>query len=957
MKKCIAILLIVCMLLSVLPVFAASDASMQEFFDKKIKGEIIVTQADAEKTGVWSESSLLNCDKTNSAYAAADATVTFTPEGLKKGNYELYYWVILHPYGREQTFTVNHNGKQSETYAYFQIEEGEKEKSGWVSLGVFDFAGEGEENLTLAAQGANTRATAVKFVPTDKEALGKPKPVKEEEIETPDEPEIKGLANSIDTYPVGICNYVGAWEFSDAVYGPLTKSPTSLWIAAAGPEAYVEYHPEILADCNVRVSVYLLYWEANQATDVKYEVYHNGKVDEFHLDPSSITESQWVTLGTFDFGGNDADYVRMECVKMPYEHWNTRASTVAFEIINDDATNPNATDAVWQTKFVTPQRDSRSVYVAQTSIMAPLDKFADMTDHWAHYDVEYMANEGLVSGVSDNTFDPEAQITRAEYVTILDRALKYEIANGESYADVASDAWYAPYVATAKANGLLNGLPTDDGFKPEQPITREEMALFTYNAIKATKCNDEWVKTLPDDFVKFTDTDTVSDWAKEPLRYLIQTGIIKGTSDTTVSAKDNATRAQGAVILKRFMQSFVWAGPPTDEEWVLTFNDEFLGDSVNWDVWETVDYPEGGGVSSARGADNVEVKDGSLYMITKKEKRADKEWTTAHLWVKPDVFRQAYGYFESRYKICAAYGLNNAFWLMTSEDMIMDSIQDFEIDINEGHYPNEVCPTYHYYSTGEHNSYSVPYRAQYDLSEDYHTYALEWNPDELIYYYDNIEIARYKNENATIPLFVYLSSAVLSWAGTIAGEEADGSAQIVDYVRVWQRPEDAKNEKLTLFNKPVTVTVLEGFTPVSINLQKVDNETKPGEIIIEPELFGEWKPSTAVESFKPEGHFYTQDTDAYAEFKTDGVANGKYKVYYWRLPHQSNKTQEGIYQVKPAGTETVVGSVALRLGEGKTAEPGWIEIGEAHITQGDVFQVRFTNMITRVAGIKLVPIQ
>ena len=39
---------------------------------------------------------------------------------------------------------------------------------------------------------------------------------------------------------------------------------------------------------------------------------------------------------------------------------------------------------------------------------------------------------------------------------------------------------------------------------------------------------------------------------------------------------ENATRAQGAVILKRFMQMFVWAGPPTDEEWVLTFNDEFF---------------------------------------------------------------------------------------------------------------------------------------------------------------------------------------------------------------------------------------------------------------------------------------------------------------------------------------------------------------------------------------------
>ena len=78
-----------------------------------------------------------------------------------------------------------------------------------------------------------------------------------------------------------------------------------------------------------------------------------------------------------------------------------------------------------------------------------------------------------------------------------------------------------------------------------------------------------------------------------------------------------------------------------------------------------------------------EVHDGDLHMITKKEQKADKEWTTAHIWVKPEVFRQAYGYFESRYKICAANGINNAFWLMTSADMTADYTQNFEIDINE----------------------------------------------------------------------------------------------------------------------------------------------------------------------------------------------------------------------------------------------------------------------------------
>ena len=953
MKKILAVVLAIGVLLSAMPAFAASKAAEQEIVTESFAGEIIVSVKDSEKTGDWKESTAIkNFDGSSNFFASPEASVTFKPDGLKNGNYELYYWVPFHVNNPGKlVFTVNHNGKQSETFVYAQTAADETVAPGWVSMGVFDFAGAGDENVLLTARSNNTRATAVKFVPTDKEATGK---MEEEQKSTT--PGDASLSNEIEADPMGKCVFIGPWSWSSAVLGPLTQAPNSLWVAGAGPEAYVEYNPDIMADCNVRISVYLLYWSANQTTDVKYTVFHNGKKEEFHLDPTSITESQWVTLGTFDFGGNSEDYVLLECTGTGVTNTNTRASTVAFEIINDDVSNPESNAAVWQTRYVTPRQDSESVYMAQKANMASLDKFSDMKDHWAHYDVEYMANEGLVSGVSETEFNPEAKISRAEYVTILDRAMKYELVSGESYADVSADAWYAPYVATAKANGLLNGLPTEDGFKPEQPITREEMALFTYNAIKATKRNDEWVKTLPDSWASFTDTQSVSDWATDALKYLIQTGIIKGTSETTVSPMENATRAQGAVILKRFMQSFVWAGPPSDQEWVMTFNDEFLGNSVNFDVWESDKYPYGGGIKSTRGPDNLEVKDGSLYMLTKKEKKADKEWTTAHMWVKPDVFRQSYGYFEARYKICAANGLNNAFWLMTHPRLVSDGTQNFEIDINEGHYPNEVCPTYHHYETGEHKSNTRAYRAGYDLSQDYHTYALEWTEAELIYYFDGEEIARYTNANAHIPLFPYLSSAVLSWAGSI-DNSADGTAQVVDYVRVWQTKADAENPERTLFNQPMTAPALNGIAAVTIDAQKVDNATKPGEIIIAPEHTGSWKDSSAAPNYQGTYHKFSQTTGDYADFKLDSVKSGKYKVYFWRLPHVNNKNQENIWLVKADGTESVVGSVALIPIEGVEADAGWIEIGEAELTATDVLRIKCNGLTTRTSGIKLVPVK
>ena len=933
-----------------------------------VKGETIVSVENAEKTGNWSKSkSVLNYNGSASWFADpakegdVTPTIKFKPEKkLKEGNYELYYWTPFHEGNVEKLdMTVFHNGKESSTYVRPKLNKGETAEPKWVSLGVFDFAGNGDEYVYLETVARNTRATAVKFVPTDKEALGKTTDDDAEKKETVDEEETEtdfgdaSLPHVVKNDPSGFCKYVGDWFYSSRVMGPMEKAPNSLWIESGGPETYAEYNPNILHSGQVRVSVYLLYWPSGHVDDVKYTVHHNGKVDEFHLNPAALTQNEWITLGTFDFEGDSKDYVRLECTGKP---GNTRASTVAFEIMNEQ------NNSVWQTLYVTPTQDNESVKLAQADIMAKLDAFADMKDHWAHYDVEFMANEGLVAGKGEGVYDPDAQITRAEYVTLLDRAMKYEVTAGETYPDVPADAWYAPYIATAKANGLLNGLPTDDGFKPEQPITREEMALFTYNAIQATTKNDEWVKDLPTNFANFTDTAEISDYAKVALEYLIQTGIIQGVTETTVAPKGNATRAQGAVILKRFMQQFVWAGPPTDDEWVLTFNDEFNGDSVNWDIWDSSPYKSQSNILSTRGGDNAEVHDGALYMMTKKEQKGTgtpKEWTTCHLALDATVFRQKYGYWEARYKICASSGINNAFWLVTGGSSIMSYKQSYEIDINEGHYPNDVSCTYHYKSTGDALAYSKSYRSPYDLSVDYHTYALEWNPDELTFYFDGMEVVTVPNENAHVALVPLLSSAVAGWGGSIS-DLADGTAQIVDYVRLYQRKKDADNPEYVVRNQPVTpADDGSGIKPVLITEQEIDETVYDGEIVLLPELTGGWSPTSAAKAQEGGRHWTTNEKQAKAEFKFTNVTPGKYKVYFWRLVTENNKPQENLALVKADGTESIVGSVALIPNDKhpETSEVGWVYVGETEIESTDLIRIVCDGLYTRASGLKLVPVK
>ncbi len=975
MKKTIAIFLVVMMLLSALPVFA-SKTTEQKFSTDKIEGEVIIPFSKAVAEGEYKSSTAVPGYDGKAHYWGSGA-VTYKLNNIKKGRYELFFWVCPHPVCKDKLdFEVFHAGETASTFVYQRLNEGEVQEPGWVSLGVYEFNGDGKEYVKMLDAGqSSTRHSGLKYVPTTKDVTVEPV---EQEVNVSSEgipvigekmPNSTSKLTDITVEPDGTCKWVGDWAFSSAVSTPMKDYPSSMWIAGVGEEAYVTYNPAIEAVGDVNIFVHLPWWHENQNPNVKYEVHHNGKVDEVMLNPATLEESAWIYLGTYDFAGKpDEEFVKLVCQENENKKANTRASTIMFEIVN------SAGGGIWQTKYVTPINNAETILEGQKATMAPLDKFTDMVDHWAHYDVEYMANEGLVSGVSDTEFDPEAQITRAEYVTILDRAMGYELITGESYADVAQDAWFATYVATAKANGLLNGLPTEDGFKPEQPITREEMALFTYNAIKATKKNDVWVANMPDGWDNFSDTAEVSDWAKEALRYLIRTEIIKGTSDTTVSAKENATRAQGAVILKRFMQLFVWAGPPVDQEWELMFYDEFLGNEVNWGVWRS-DASAPGHIESSRWPENVEQHDGALHLVIRKEERGGKQWTAGSVWVRPEVFSQTYGYWEARYKIAAAPGINNSFWTYVPGAFNIHKLPDtkthFELDVNEGHYPNKVNMTYHSSDSGTSKSYSQTYKSPYDLSVDYHTYALEWTPTELRYYHDGVLRSVQENLNAHQLQFPYLSSAVINWAGLIT-DEADGTAQIIDYVRVWQKKEDADDPALNFKGEPMVDVAPEeqGTSDVvspNASLQpppapetfETTTETFPDEILIpfnKAKTSGKWTASTAVAGYDGGPHYWAGTGDDIT-YQVKGVKKGKYEVYYWVCPHASCQAVL-TFDVLASG-ENNSASIRQQLKEGETAEPGWASLGTYDFTGDGKEYIKLTGTggNIRSSAVKFVPVK
>jgi hypothetical protein len=126
-------------------------------------------------------------------------------------------------------------------------------------------------------------------------------------------------------------------------------------------------------------------------------------------------------------------------------------------------------------------------------------------------------------------------------------------------------------------------------------------------------------------------------------------------------------------------------------------------------VWQDeFDYPDAGlderwvsqngpstHILSSRWRENAVVSNGTLKLINRKENRGGQAWTSGSIWTKE---RFQYGYFECRYRYAAATGTNNSFWIMTNTDGEPKTGKRFEIDINEGHYPNQVATNIHNHS-------------------------------------------------------------------------------------------------------------------------------------------------------------------------------------------------------------------------------------------------------------------
>ncbi len=192
--------------------------------------------------------------------------------------------------------------------------------------------------------------------------------------------------------------------------------------------------------------------------------------------------------------------------------------------------------------------------------------FTDVSDEsWYNDAVQYVYENGIFSGTAPDTFTPNGTMTRGMFVTVLGRMAGVSTKNyseESSFRDVSESDYYAPYVAWAAKYGITSGT-SKDTFSPDAMINRQEMATFFVRYFKAFDVEyDAYEKntTLP------ADLDEASDWAKESVQTLWQTGLLVGDG-TDFNPKDNATRAQCATLCMRIHKAVkAWKSEKIDSE-------------------------------------------------------------------------------------------------------------------------------------------------------------------------------------------------------------------------------------------------------------------------------------------------------------------------------------------------------------------------------------------------------
>ncbi|MGE6666820.1 S-layer homology domain-containing protein [Paenibacillus xylanexedens] len=180
--------------------------------------------------------------------------------------------------------------------------------------------------------------------------------------------------------------------------------------------------------------------------------------------------------------------------------------------------------------------------------------FSDVSSHWSRDYVQDLASRLIVQGTGANVFAPDRSITRAEFTAVLLRGLGLHSprsTEAASFTDVKNGSWYEDEVQTAVSYGLISGY-ADDSFRPNSEISRAEALTIVSRAMKLVGLAQADASETTSLLSTYSDSAKVQAWAAEPVASAIKQELVQGADGKLMSDAD-ISRAQSAAIVKRLL--------------------------------------------------------------------------------------------------------------------------------------------------------------------------------------------------------------------------------------------------------------------------------------------------------------------------------------------------------------------------------------------------------------------
>ena len=246
----------------------------------------------------------------------------------------------------------------------------------------------------------------------------------------------------------------------------------------------------------------------------------------------------------------------------------TKATTAKAETKATEAkpaTTEKATEAKAEAKPAAKTTEAKTTPKAKETL--PAGVYTDTKDNWARDAIQAMSQAGYLSGYSDNTFKPSAQITREQAAAIYGKVLQHNLNEQEladivtkesatSYSDVEADRWSNSAIKLVSAAGVMQGT-SKTAFTPSKTMNREEFVASAASLAKKLNITTP-VKT---EKVTFKDEDSISLDYVADINYMAERGIVASGATENFNPKQPVTRAQAAIILNRMLNGAGLATP------------------------------------------------------------------------------------------------------------------------------------------------------------------------------------------------------------------------------------------------------------------------------------------------------------------------------------------------------------------------------------------------------------